>query len=238
MKRIILLSLLIIPLLNYGQSVKQIKNQLDNNSIEKYHVLETNDSIKHGTYTLSINGEILEKGNYTNNYKSGEWIYFHQNKTKSAEGSFENGKRIKLWKFYNNKNELIQTYDFDSNTLSNKGPLKDEKIETGNGKYKGLLFTDKPPTFDNGNAGIIDFTKTNFKYSELRKKTKEKGKIYVGAILLENGELKDVKILRGIDEILDKEALRVTKLMNGKWSPAEFEGERLTKKIVIPFTIE
>ncbi|MBU3010780.1 energy transducer TonB [Polaribacter vadi] len=110
-----------------------------------------------------------------------------------------------------------------------------EKIETGNGRFEGLLFTDKPPTFENGNLGIANFTKENFKYSE---RSKTKGKIYIGGILLENGELKNLKVLKGINEILDKEALRITKLMEGKWSPAEFEGEKLRKKIVIPFTIE
>jgi len=238
MKKILLLNFILIPLLIYSQSVKKIKNQLGNNSIETYYVLKSDKSIKHGTYKLVTNKVVLEKGEFTNNLKSGKWEIFHKNKTKSAEGVFENGKRIKVWKFYNNRNELIQTFDFENNILTNEGPLKGEEIETGNGRFKGLLFTDKPPTFENGNVGIINFTKDNFKYSELSKKTKAKGKIYIGGILLENGELKDLKVLKGINEILDNEAMRITKLMKGKWSPAEFEGEKLMKKIVIPFTIE
>jgi hypothetical protein len=235
MRKILLLNFLLIPFLIYSQSVKKIKNQLNNNSIETYYVLKSDKSIKHGLYKLVTNRVVLEKGNFTNNLKSGKWEIFHKNKTKSAEGDFENGKRIKIWKFYNNRNELIQTFDFETNILTNEGPLKEEKIKTGNGRFRGLLFTDKPPTFENGNIGIVNFAKENFKHLELNK---TKGKIYVGGILLENGELKNLKVLKGINKILDNEAIRVTKLMEGKWSPAEFEGEKLRKKIVIPFTIE
>jgi hypothetical protein len=238
MKKSILLNLLILPAIIFGQSVKKIKNKLDQNSVEIFYVLKSDNLIKQGSYKLIRNKIIIEKGNYVNNFKDGEWKIFHNNGTKSAEGNFKNGKRIKIWEFYNNRNELIQTYDFENNILTNEGSLKDEKIETGNGKFKGLLFTDSEPTFANGSAGIGEFIKNNFNYSGIRKETETKGKIYVSATLLANGELIELKILRGINEILDKEAIRVVKLMEGKWNPAEFEGEKLTKKIVIPITIE
>lgn len=237
MKKTIILSLLILPMIINGQSIKKIKNKLDGNRIEIFYALKTDNSIKQGLYKLNQNGITIEKGNYNNNYKDGEWEIYHKNGAKSAEGAYENGKRIKIWKFYNNKNELIQTYDFEKELLNNEGPFKNKELGFGSGKYKGLLFTDKPPTFEGGNIEIANFIKSNFNYSKLRKLTDKKGKIFVGATLLENGELKDVKVLRGIDELLDEEAERVTKLMKGKWKPAEFEGEKLTKKIVIPFTI-
>lgn len=218
--------------------MKKIKNKLDQNSVEIFYVLKSDNSTKQGSYELTKNGIIVEKGEYVNNLKDGEWKIFHENGTKSAEGNFKNGKRIKIWKFYNNQNELIQTYNFENNFLTNEGSLKGEKIETGNGRFKGLLFTDRQPTFENSSKGINDFIKNNFNYSEIRKETDAKGKIYVSAVLLENGELIELKILRGINEILDNEAMRIVKLMKGKWNPAEFEGEKLTKKIVIPITIE
>ncbi|MFA5298949.1 MAG: energy transducer TonB [Lutibacter sp.] len=239
MKKIIFLLLLSIPFLINGQSVKKVKNELPDKSVEIFYVSKSDDSTKQGSYELLKNGKLMTSGNYLNNEKDGKWLIYHINSAKSAEGNYEKGKRIGLWKFYNNKNELIQIYDFEKSILTNEGPLKNENdLGVGNGKYKELLFTDKPPTFENGNIGILNFTEKNFRYSELRKETKARGKIYVGAILLENGQLIDIKILRGIDEILDNEAIRVTKLMNGKWAPAEFEGEKVAKKIAIPFNIE
>jgi len=61
MKKILLLNFLLIPLLIHSQSVKKIKNQLDNNSIETYYVLKSDESIKHGSYKLVTNRVVLEK---------------------------------------------------------------------------------------------------------------------------------------------------------------------------------
>ena len=88
MIKILLLNFLLIPFLIYSQSVKKIKNQLNNNSIETYYVLKSDKSIKHGLYKLVTNRVVLEKGNFTNNLKSGKWEIFHKNKTKSADGVF------------------------------------------------------------------------------------------------------------------------------------------------------
>jgi hypothetical protein len=239
MKKIIFLLLLSIPFIMNGQSTKKTKNKLSDNSIEIFYTLKSDNSIKQGSYELFENKKLKVSGNYLDNEKNGIWVIYHKNSTKSAVGNYEKGKRIGVWKFFNNKNELIQTYNFEKEMLTNEGPFKGKEIvEVGNGKYRGLAFSDKSPEFNNGKNEMANFIKKNYNYSELTKISSAKGVIYIGAILNENGELTDIKILRGIDEILDEEALRVTNLMNKKWNPAEFEGEKIAKKIVIPFSIK
>lgn len=238
MKKTIYLLLLIIPLLMNSQSLKKVKNKLPENSIEVFYVLKSDNLIKQGSYELLKNNNLIVSGNYINNVKNGKWTLYHLNTTKSAEGDYNNGKRVGIWKFYNNKDQLIQTYDFEKEILTNEGPLKKGTIpKVGNGKYSGLLFTDKEPEFKNGKDELLNFIKSNYKYSELTKQTSSKGVIYVGAILDEKSNLSEIKVLKGIDEILDTEALRVTNLMKGKWNSAEFEGEKIAKKIVIPYRI-
>ncbi len=68
MKKRILLNLLILPAIIFGQSVKKIKNKLDQNSVEIFYVLKSDNSIKQGSYKLIRNKIIIEKGNYVNNF--------------------------------------------------------------------------------------------------------------------------------------------------------------------------
>ncbi|WP_028889598.1 energy transducer TonB [Tenacibaculum ovolyticum] len=239
MKKNIYFLLLSIPFIVNGQSTKKIKNKISDNSIEIFYALKSDNSHKQGSYKLFESKKLKVSGNYLENKKNGIWKTYHKNSTKSTEGNYEKGKRIGIWSFFNNRDELIQTYNFEKEILTNEGPFKEKEIvKIGNGKYRGLVFSDKNPEFKNGKSDLINFIKKNYNYSELTKISSSKGTIYIGAILNKDGTLTDINILRGINDILDLEALRVTKLMNEKWNPAEFEGEKIAKKIVIPFLIK
>jgi TonB family protein len=59
--------------------------------------------------------------------------------------------------------------------------------------------------------------------------------VYVGFIVTEKGEIKDVFVKKGAKDLpeLDKEAVRVVKLMSGKW----IAGKHQNKAVDMPYTI-
>ncbi len=71
----------------------------------------------------------------------------------------------------------------------------------------------------------------------MAKKAKISGKVTIGFTLNPNGKLTDVKVLNGINDVLDKEAIRVVKLTSGKWNPARFEDENFSKEMAIPIVV-
>ena len=49
-----------------------------------------------------------------------------------------------------------------------------------------------------------------------------------------DGSVKEVKIIRGIHPLMDKEAIRVIKLTSKKWKPGRMNGEPVKVRMVIP----
>jgi protein TonB len=90
--------------------------------------------------------------------------------------------------------------------------------------------------FPGGVPGMFKYISENIKYPESAIKNKEEGKVYVSFIVESTGEVTDVKIIRGVSEQLDAEAIRVIESMP-KWEPAKLNNiaVRTENKLPIAF---
>ncbi len=77
-----------------------------------------------------------------------------------------------------------------------------------------ILIPEKMPEFDD----LFKYLGENLKYPKQDKDAGIQGTVYLQFIVGKNGEIRNVKILRGVSELIDKEALRVVKAMP-KWKP-------------------
>lgn len=59
------------------------------------------------------------------------------------------------------------------------------------------------------------------------------GTVMVSFIVEKNGELSDIKVVEGVDELLDEEALRVVRV-SPKWIPGQVRGVKVRTRITIP----
>lgn len=80
------------------------------------------------------------------------------------------------------------------------------------------------PSFPEGDYARQIFLSNNIKYPELAAKNKIQGITYVSFIVDKNGEITDVKTLRGIGGGCDEEAVRVIKMMP-RWNPGTQNGK-------------
>jgi TonB family protein len=78
------------------------------------------------------------------------------------------------------------------------------------------------PTYVGGTADMYRFIAMNFRYPEKSRKANHQGKVTVKITLDENGKISEAIIIKGIDEGLDAETLRVVKLMP-KWNPGKIK---------------
>lgn len=93
------------------------------------------------------------------------------------------------------------------------------------------------PTFPGGPDTMRKFIAYNYKYPEKIKKEDWIGQtIYVSFIVNEKGKIKTPKILKGINSDLDKEALRVVKMMPS-WIPAMREGKAASVNYDLPIKL-
>ena len=96
-----------------------------------------------------------------------------------------------------------------------------------------LIVVEQMPEFFGGNTALKDFLQENIKYPEEAHKLKIEGNVYVSFIIDKEGAVSDIKILRGVNPYLDKEAIRVVKLMP-KWKSGKQNGKSVNVQYNLP----
>jgi len=116
----------------------------------------------------------------------------------------------------------------------------------GNSSVSGSSFPDLPnnepvdfpeelPEFIGGYQAFKEFIQLNTIYPEPAKDIELEGTVYVGFVVEKDGSITDVKVLRGVHSLLDKEAVRVVKLMP-KWKPGRQNGYPVRVRYNVPIS--
>ena len=103
---------------------------------------------------------------------------------------------------------------------------KDQKEEV-------FLVVEKMPRYPGGEPARKKFFTENLKYPKQVKEKGIQGKVYVTFVVEKDGSITNVKILRGVDPLLDNEALRVVRSMP-KWEPGTQRGKNVRVQFNIP----
>lgn len=99
-------------------------------------------------------------------------------------------------------------------------------------------FAEVEPSFPGGDAAMAQFIRDNVQYPELAREMGEQGTVYVQFVVNSDGSIQDVEVIKGVSDLLNKEAVRVVKAMP-KWTPGEQAGKKIRVRFRIPikFTI-
>ncbi len=93
---------------------------------------------------------------------------------------------------------------------------------------------DEMPRFPGGQSGLMDFLTKNVKYPAGASTEKEGSRVITSFVVRKDGSVTDAKIVRGVDPLIDAEALRVIGLMP-KWEPGRQRGQAVDVKYTLPF---
>lgn len=94
-------------------------------------------------------------------------------------------------------------------------------------------FADVAPVFPGGEEKLLEFISATMQYPEESKKKEHCGTGYVTFTVGKTGVVYGVKTVRAIDLDMEKEALRIVKLMPA-WSPAIYNGKAVAYQVNIP----
>ena len=102
-------------------------------------------------------------------------------------------------------------------------------------KNDNVVFTivEHMPEFPGGDEAMAKFLQKNIVYPESVMKANIQGKVYLSFVVDEKGNVRDAKILRGVHELLDAEALRVINLMP-RWKPGTQGGRPVRVQFNLP----
>ncbi|WP_421920048.1 TonB family protein [Marinifilum sp.] len=113
---------------------------------------------------------------------------------------------------------------------------KEYKSSVADGK-KYFILVEEMPEFPGGELELKKFITKNIKYPNNAKKKGIEGKVLVSFIVNEEGEIEQIKIARGVDPSIDKEAMRLVRLMP-KWKPGKQRGKLVSVAYTLPIEFD
>ena len=89
------------------------------------------------------------------------------------------------------------------------------------------------PEFPGGEAALRKYIAQSVKYPVIAQENGIQGRVYVSFVVNTKGKVTDVKIARGVDPNLDKEAIRVVNAMPA-WKPGKQRGKAVKVSYTVP----
>ncbi|MFV0266403.1 MAG: TonB family protein [Draconibacterium sp.] len=89
------------------------------------------------------------------------------------------------------------------------------------------------PEFPGGDLALRKYIANVVKYPVLAQENGIQGKVYVTFVVGKDGYIKDARIARGVDPVLDKEALRVVNTLP-QWKPGKQKGKFVDVSYTVP----
>lgn len=93
---------------------------------------------------------------------------------------------------------------------------------------------DEKPSFMGGDANMFSqWVNSELRYPKEAKNNGIQGRVIVQFTIKADGSVSDVSLLRGVDEALDKEAIRVVS-KSPKWKPGSMNGKKVDVRYIFP----
>lgn len=149
----------------------------------------------------------------------------------------QNGKNVRVKftlpvEFKLNK-EVQITINEVGNGSTNSGQSDNSYMEQKSVNGEEVFdIADTPPVFPGGQEALFKYLASNIKYPAEAMNAKKEGIVVCKFVVQKDGNITDVKVIRSVDPLLDKEAVRVIEAMP-KWEPG-FKGN---KPVNVGFTI-
>lgn len=140
----------------------------------------------------------------------------------------EAGNLSNTWVDDEDKGELSNTWAEDafSEELEGSNLSNSWVDEDGETIYKK---TEVPPEFVGGKEALFEYINSNIAYPE----DVERGNVYIAFVITKEGAIRDTRVVKGINENCDKEALRLIQNMPN-WDPGMQDGKLVSSVYGLP----
>ena len=98
-----------------------------------------------------------------------------------------------------------------------------------------FTIVEQMPEFPGGTDAMYSFLATNILYPDYARKKGIEGKVFIQFIISEVGKVTEAKVIRGVDTVLDREALRVVNKMPN-WESGKMDGKAVKVQYTLPIS--
>ena len=129
---------------------------------------------------------------------------------------------------------LIIALLFAANTFAQNStnPIKKKEHQRVKAGF-GVSVVQVQPEFPGGPDSLSSFLKKNMVYPLQAKLNGIHGRVYIGFLVEKTGKIKNERVLSGVNEELNEEALRVVKTMPD-WKPGSTAGNPVDVQYILP----
>ncbi|MDJ1500546.1 energy transducer TonB [Xanthocytophaga agilis] len=143
------------------------------------------------------------------------------------------------------RNEDIKDIEISNETKDGPPPTEDLMVDpnTSTNSIVGglvdnpenIIFTavEQMPEFPGGREEMNRFLSKNLRFPASAQQKGVSGVVYISFVVSNTGAVSDIKVLKGIDEACDKEAVRVVEKMPN-WKPGRQNGRNVTVRYSLP----
>lgn len=125
----------------------------------------------------------------------------------------------------NNGGKVSRAFQHN-NESENNMPQNPEQVYTA---------VEQMPAFPGGDAALMQYISTHINYPPMAMENDIQGRVIVQFVVTKTGKVGDVKVVRGVDRELDKEAVRVIKSLPD-FIPGRMNGQAVSVWYTLPVT--
>ncbi len=226
MKNYLTVLICLFAMFAHGQKIKSITKKHKNPFFtEKYDVLKSDISVKHGSFKkISSNNYTEIEGYYHYGKKDSTWTtYFKGSDQIKSQGTYKNDERIGEWRFYSGAGQLLQIYNFSlSNLVYTKPPEKPREVVVGDSLYTTILVMD--PQYVGSAIALYDYIVAG--QLDLGRDPSiqlASGLVEISFFINEHGVAHSYSLDKGISDALDKRCMDIVTGIPDKWIAGQDE---------------
>lgn len=221
----------------------------------KKSITNFKDNTEHGNFLTwyqdgnpELEGNYLTKINREKNYytvkkietfydstglklvKNGNGFYYEciEGTSRCSTGKILRGYKHDEWTGYDTLVSLTYKEVYKGGELQSG-----ESVDAWGNKYKYEELWQQPQP-EGGNQKFYEYLSTNLKYPEKSRKRAVEGVVYIKFRVLLEGKVTDVQVIKGLEQLIDEEAVRVVKSSKIEWKPAKKRGKEFEQYLIIP----
>ncbi|MGQ1909771.1 TonB family protein [Marinifilum sp. RC60d5] len=123
--------------------------------------------------------------------------------------------------------------DKGNNTAKSSRITKDLNRKHSSAEGEIFVIVEQMPEYPGGQDALREYFKKSTNYPKSAKENGVKGRVYVTFVIDKEGNVTKARVVRGVNQDFDKEALRVVKAMP-KWVPGRQRGEKVNVSYTVP----
>ena len=124
--------------------------------------------------------------------------------------------------------EIVVEEPYEKESAQGSNRDNDEKIYTS---------VEQMPQFPGGDVAMMKYIQSHIKYPPRAKENNIQGKVIMQFVVLKDGSIGEVKVVRAVDADLDKEAVRVVKSFP-KFTPGRQNGQPVAVWYTLPVSFK